>query len=133
MKWLLIVLTLTSGCFPMGTVETPAKVYRWEDMSFIDCTLTLGWTVQQLTTACGEPVAKPTRRAGGACYLYPTLARPIRASEMTPPPYYLVCLEQASKEVVTYEGPKRERRVAKSGEFVVTAVFGLSEAPVIPP
>lgn len=135
MRWLLLVMTLALGCMPLGPgrVETPAKVYRWDGMSFIDCTLTLGWTEQQLTSACGEPVAKPTRKAGGSCYLYPTLSRPIAPSEMAPPPYYLVCLEQASREIVTYEGPKRERRVAKSGDFVVTGVYGISEAPVIPP
>lgn len=134
MKWLLAMMTLTLGCMPLGMVEeTPAKVFRWEGSSFIDCTLTLGWTVQQLTRSCGKPIAKTTRQAGGACYLYSTIARPIRPSELAPPPYYLACLEKASTEIVTFEGAARKRKSTKSGEFVVTGVFGLSEAPVIAP
>lgn len=92
MRTPVIALALASLAGCAFTAPTNAQVARYEPEGLRYCTITLGWTLEQLRERCGEPIAVvPRIGEGGDCWVYESLARPIVALTAPEARYFAVC------------------------------------------
>lgn len=138
---LAVAVAAGAACAP-AQVATQAEIARVDDGDFRACTVTLGWSLAELTDACGVPdtLVDWSGHAGDQCAVYRTEAQ---AFSGAPGARYLaVCMgkREARKKLGT---TKRDEAsvVEAAPEPMVVAVYGLSslgppiamsEPPLVP-
>ena len=122
------VAVLAGACQPYAKVETVAAVAGFErtglkapQYRFLYCNVTIGWSEEELLTACGAPVAVYVHANGvGQCYAYSTVARPMGVGlQSAGKLYYLACT--AIVDTTKKGAPVRAR--------LVTTVYAVTELP----
>lgn len=129
-RWMPLALVL-GACGPQ-LVKTPADVFRIDGGVLRTCTLMLGWTVEELTLACGIPdkvVAWAAGMEGDQCAIYRSHAHSFGVAGAAP--VLAACLskrDEPKRGGLSARGEERKvRQVA-----TVVAVYGLAALEMTP-
>lgn len=122
-------LVLLGGCRVLEA--TPAQVFRFtvEDNQyrFRACTLTLGWTRDELWHHCGVPDAQIERVGGrGPCYAYHSAAHSLGTTDGVAP-VMLACVDtEKVYKSRDANNPKAREQITTE---VVSHVYGVTKLP----
>ncbi len=125
MRWLLLVLLLVLLlCSCTATFPTPAIIARLNNNNFQVCTIRLQWTVDQLTSECGEPDKIVSNDNGDIeCFIYTTEAVTFAGGQGAP--VVAACLSRRESE---FQADGKKRKNVKDSRRIVE-VTGLRSIP----